>query len=50
MIATQIRQKDSVFYFASYPSEQLLTRVRFISRFYGEEGGMICAGRNPRGR
>jgi DGQHR domain-containing protein len=42
MIATQIRQKDSVFYFASYPSEQLLTRVRFISRFYDEEGGTIA--------
>ncbi|MEI7727980.1 MAG: DGQHR domain-containing protein [Verrucomicrobiota bacterium] len=38
MIATQIRQKDAVFYFASYPSEQLLSRVRFISRFYDEEG------------
>ena len=25
MIATQIRQKDSVFYFVSYPSEDLLT-------------------------
>jgi DGQHR domain-containing protein len=42
MIATQIRQKDSVFYFASYPSEQLLTRVRFMSRFYDEEGGTIA--------
>jgi DGQHR domain-containing protein len=41
MIATQIRQKDSVFYFASYPSDELLTRVRFISRFYDEEGGVI---------
>jgi DGQHR domain-containing protein len=41
MIATQIRQKDAVFYFASYPSERLLTRVRFISRFYDEEGGEI---------
>lgn len=41
MIATQIRQKDAVFYFASYPSEQLLTRVRFISRFYDEEGGEL---------
>jgi DGQHR domain-containing protein len=41
MIATQIRQKDAVFYFAAYPSEQLLTRVRFISRFYDEEGGGI---------
>lgn len=36
MIATQIRQKDAVFYFASYPSEELLGKVRFISRFYGE--------------
>jgi len=36
MIATQIRQKDAVFYFAAYPSENLLTRVRFISRFYDE--------------
>ena len=42
MIATQIRQKDSLFYFASYPSEQLLGRVRFISRFYDEEGGTIA--------
>lgn len=41
MIATQIRQKDAVFYFAAYPSEELLTRVRFISRFYDEEGGTI---------
>ena len=41
MIATQIRQKDAVFYFASYPSERLLTKVRFISRFYDEEGGEI---------
>src|SRR5512140_1891838 len=36
MIATQIRQKDAVFYFAAYPSEELLGKVRFISRFYGE--------------
>ena len=38
MIATQIRQKDAIFYFASYPSESLLTKVRFMSRYY-EEGG-----------
>jgi DGQHR domain-containing protein len=43
MIATQVRQKDAVFYFASYPSEQLLKKVRFISRFYDEEGGGIKA-------
>src|SRR6187402_2349895 len=43
MIATQVRQKDAVFYFASYGSEQLLRKVRFISRFYDEEGGGIKA-------
>src|SRR5262245_27344609 len=36
MLATQIRQKDALFYFVSYPSEDLLTRVRFLSRFYAE--------------
>ncbi|MDB6110703.1 MAG: hypothetical protein JWR69_2453, partial [Pedosphaera sp.] len=41
MIATQIRQKDAIFYFGAYPSEQLLSKVRFISRFYDEEGGVI---------
>jgi DGQHR domain-containing protein len=38
MLATQIRQKGAVFYFVSYPAEDLLRRVRFISRFYGDEG------------
>src|SRR5215813_9361026 len=41
MIATQIRQKDAVFYFVAYPSEELLGRVRFISRFY-DEGEQIA--------
>ncbi len=41
MIATQIRQKDAIFYFASYGSEQLLTKVRFIRRFYDEAGESI---------
>jgi DGQHR domain-containing protein len=41
MIATQIRQKDALFYFASYPSEHLLQSVRFISRFYDEQGAQI---------
>ena len=36
MIATQIRQKDAVFYSVSYPSKQLLEKARFISRFYDE--------------
>src|SRR5262245_13403726 len=43
MIATQIRQKDAVFYFVAYPSEGLLEKVRFISRFYDEEGEVIKA-------
>jgi DGQHR domain-containing protein len=43
MIATQIRQKDAIFYFAAYPSEELLAKVRFISRFYDEEGETIQA-------
>jgi hypothetical protein len=33
--ATQIRQKDGVFYFVSYRAKELLAKVRFISRFYG---------------
>ena len=36
MLATQIRQKDGIFYFGSYRAPELLQRVRFISRFYGE--------------
>ena len=42
MIATQVRQKDAVFYFASYPSEKLLTKLRFISRCYDEDGAGIA--------
>lgn len=36
MLATRIRQKDGIFYFASYPAKEVLEKVRFISRFYGE--------------
>jgi len=36
VLATQVRQKDSVYYFVAYPAEDLLDQVRFISRFYGE--------------
>jgi DGQHR domain-containing protein len=36
VLATQIRQKDSVFYFCAYPAEDLLEKVRFIHRFYAE--------------
>jgi DGQHR domain-containing protein len=42
MLATRVRQKDSVFYFAAYPAEDLLAKVRFISRFY-DEGDRIAA-------
>src|SRR5580658_6645939 len=42
MISTQIRQKDAIFYFASIPAEKLLSQVRFISRFYDEEGPGIA--------
>jgi DGQHR domain-containing protein len=44
MQATQIRQKDGIFYFAGYRAKDLLGRVRFISRFYGE-GEEISASR-----
>jgi DGQHR domain-containing protein len=43
MLATQIRQKDSAFYFVAYPAEDLLEKVRFISRFYSEDGGKTAA-------
>ena len=36
MLATQVRQKDSTHYFVAYPAAELLQKVRFISRFYGE--------------
>ncbi|MEK6593425.1 MAG: DGQHR domain-containing protein [Pseudomonadota bacterium] len=36
MLATRIRQKDGIFYFASYPAKDVLEKVRFISRFYGD--------------
>ncbi len=36
MLATQVRQKDSVHYFVAYPAAELLKKVRFISRFYGD--------------
>ncbi len=36
MLATRIRQKDGIFYFASCPAGEILSKVRFISRFYGE--------------
>ena len=48
MLATRIRQKDGVFYFASYPAKDVLDKVRFISRFYGE-GEQIAPEAPPEG-
>src|SRR5881396_3590093 len=36
MIATRIRQKDGIFYFVSFKARDILSRVRFTSRFYFE--------------
>jgi DGQHR domain-containing protein len=36
MLATQIRQKDGMFYFVSAKARDVLSRVRFTSRFYFE--------------
>jgi len=36
MLATRVRQKDSLFYFISYKASDLLDRVRFTSRYYFE--------------
>ncbi|MGO9708987.1 MAG: DGQHR domain-containing protein [Polyangiaceae bacterium] len=46
MLATQVRQKDGVFYFVSYPVDDVLAKVRFISRFYAE-GDKIAADEVP---
>jgi hypothetical protein len=43
MFATQVRQKDSVLYFVSYRTEDLLEKVQFISRFYADEGQIAPA-------
>ncbi|MBN1128188.1 MAG: DGQHR domain-containing protein [Chitinispirillaceae bacterium] len=42
MLATQIRQKDALFYFVSYPAEDLLEKVRFISRYYGDGTSILA--------
>jgi len=41
MLALRMRQKDAEFYFVSYPAEDLLAKVRFMSRFYGERGESV---------
>jgi DGQHR domain-containing protein len=41
VFAQRMRQKESEFYFVSYPAEDLLRKVRFVTRFYGERGQSI---------
>jgi len=48
MLALRMRQKDAEFYFVSYPAEDLLRKVRFKSRFYGERGESV--GGEPAGK
>lgn len=48
MLALRMRQKESEFYFVSYPAEDLLRKVRFTSRFYGQ-GGEVVGGDVRRG-
>ena len=38
MLALRMRQKEASFYFVSYPARDLLRKVRFVTRFYGERG------------
>jgi len=41
MLATRLRQKEATFYLVAWPARDLLERVRFVSRFYGEGGDRI---------
>lgn len=41
MLALRMRQKESEFYFVSYPAEDLLRKVHFVTRFYGERGEAV---------
>jgi len=47
MLAMRMRQKDAEFYFVSYPVEDLLRRVRFVSRFYGDRGEVVGGEEKP---
>ena len=49
MFAQRMRQKESEFYFVSYPAEDILRKVRFVSRCYGERGQAI-GGEAPKGK
>src|SRR5262245_21671140 len=41
MLALRMRQKETEFYFVSYPAEDLLRKVRFVTRFYAGHGEMV---------
>ena len=41
MLATRIRQKDGIFYLASYSAKEILGKVRFISRYYDEDEQIV---------
>lgn len=41
MLALRMRQKESEFYFVSYPAADLLPKVRFVTRFYGDRGQQV---------
>ncbi len=41
MLAFRMRQKEAEFYFVSYPAQDLIAKVRFMSRFYGERGQAV---------
>lgn len=49
MLATRIQQKEAAFYFVAYPAPDLLRKVRFISRFYGEGKEVITPEEIPAG-
>ena len=41
MLALRMRQKEAEFYFVSYPAQDLMEKIRFMSRFYGERGEAV---------
>lgn len=47
MLAFRMRQKDAEFYIVSYPAEELLGKVRFVSRFYGGRGEAVGGEARP---
>ncbi|MFY9344314.1 MAG: DGQHR domain-containing protein [Planctomycetota bacterium] len=51
MFAQRMRQKEAEFYFVSYPAEDLLRKVRFVTRFYGDRGQAIGGAEDaPKGK